>query len=147
MTIEPLSPANLEAITLLMLELWPECTFTEEYENCQRMLHSGQETAFLLKNDGADPVAFITLSLRSDYVEGTSSSPVGYVEGLYVKPAFRQQGVARMLMTAGEGWCRARGCREIASDAELPNTGSQEFHRRVGFVEVNRIVCYRKDLE
>lgn len=42
--------------------------------------------------------AFIFLSIRSDYVEGSTSNPTGYVEGIYVKPEYRKLGIAKQLL-------------------------------------------------
>ena len=110
-------------------------------------LMGSENAAVFLAWDGELPVGFAQAQLRTDYVEGTESSPVGYLEGIYVEPEARRQGVARQLLGACQDWARARGCREFASDCELDNTLSQAFHEAVGFTEANRIVCYVKRLE
>jgi len=96
---------------------------------------------FLYYADGT-PAAFISLSLRHDYVEGTESSPVGYLEAIYVKPAFRGQGIARQLVEFGKSWAKGRGCSEFASDCELHNQASRQFHQKIGFTEANQIICF-----
>ncbi|MBL8992533.1 MAG: hypothetical protein JNM63_04285, partial [Spirochaetia bacterium] len=35
-------------------------------------------------------VGFIYVGIRRDYVEGSSRSPVGYLEGIYILPKFRR---------------------------------------------------------
>ena len=90
------------------------------------------------------PVGFAQCGLRSDYVEGTESSPVGYLEGIFVKEQYRKQGYAKKLLAACEGWAKEQGCREFASDCELGNTGSFKFHMAMGFTEANRIICFTK---
>ncbi|GAA0893000.1 hypothetical protein GCM10009122_26790 [Fulvivirga kasyanovii] len=102
MKTEVISKNNLEPLTQLALKLWPECNYQEEFDNCQQVLYSDGQTAFLVKNGEADYIAFIMLSLRKDYVEGTTSSPVGYVEAIYVKPEYRRSGIAKDLMATGE---------------------------------------------
>ena len=92
------------------------------------------------KKDGA--VGFAHCQLRHDYVEGTESSPVGYLEGIYVKETDRGEGIARKLLTACEDWAGEKGCAEFASDCEVTNTVSQHFHEAVGFEEANRLVAY-----
>lgn len=144
MTIEPLSSQNLPNLARMILQLWPECHYEEEYEHWRQALSSERETAFLARDEKEEYIGFITLSLRYEYVEGTETSPVGYVEGIWVAEACRRQGVGRKLVEAGEEWGRQKGCREMASDAELANTPSQAFHEHLNFEEVNRIVCYRK---
>ncbi len=92
------------------------------------------------------PIGFIEGSIRSDYVNGTETSPVGFVEGVYVTPAWRCKGVARQLFAAIADWARARGCRELASDALLENQASQRAHAALGFRETERVVYFVKTL-
>ena len=91
-------------------------------------------------------MGFAQCQLRHDYVEGTETSPVGYLEGIYVREGARRHGIARQLISACESWAKAQGCTEFASDCELDNMDSQQFHRAVGFEEANRIVAYVKKL-
>ena len=37
---------------------------------------------------------------------------------------------------------KEKGCKEFASDCELSNTNSLNFHLAVGFEEVKRIICF-----
>jgi aminoglycoside 6'-N-acetyltransferase I len=71
---------------------------------------------------------------------------VGYLEGIYVDPERRSSGVGRALVQAAEDWARRRRCTEMASDRELHDEASGRFQRAVGYDEVERIVCFRKDL-
>jgi len=91
-------------------------------------------------------VGFVSLSLRNDYVEGTESNPVGYIEGIYVKNEYRDRGFARELIEFAKAWSKGHGCREMASDCVLDNTKSLAFHTSVGFKEANRIICFTMDL-
>ena len=52
------------------------------------------------------PLGLAEVALRTDYVNGTDSSPVAFLEGLYVVPAVRRQGVARGLLQAVAGRLR-----------------------------------------
>ena len=79
-------------------------------------------------------------------MEGTQSSPVGYLEGIYVREAYRGKGLARALLSSCEAWAAEMGCVEFASDCELDNKGSIAFHLGAGFVEANRSVCFTKRL-
>lgn len=87
-------------------------------------------------------IAFISLSIRNDYVEGTSSTPVAYIEGIYVNEEYRKKGIARELVDFAKKWAKEKGCTEIASDTSTSNNCSIAFHQAVGFEEKNRIVCF-----
>lgn len=90
-------------------------------------------------------VGFAELSRRA-YAEGCDTSPVGFLEGWYVAPEYRRQGVGRALVLAAEAWARRQGCREFASDALVENLDSAAAHRALGFEEVEVIRCFRKSL-
>lgn len=79
-------------------------------------------------------------------MNGTRSSPVAFLEGLYVVPEARRHGVARVLVEAVEGWARERGCVELASDARIDNRVGRAVHRALGPEETERVVFFRKDL-
>ena len=143
MNIEEMNPGNLKALVELMLALWPDCSFEEEFERAEKMLLSEKETCFLMTEEGQN-IAFIQLNLRTDYVEGATSSPVAYIEGIYVAPAFRNSGIGKQLVLHGEKWGKEKGCSFYASDVELDNLNSIAFHQQLGFKEENRIVCFCK---
>ena len=133
-----------EAAELALL-LWPDNeleTFIQEFA----ALLVQPDAKIFLAYDGKEAVGFAQCQLRHDYVEGTSTSPVGYLEGLYVKEPFRKQGLARELTLACEEWSKAKGCQEFASDCELENVESVKMHLKLGFHEANRIVCFTKKL-
>lgn len=136
---------DLTALTHLGLLLWPdneEAGLMAEF----RDLLGRADCAFFLAMDGQTPAGFAQCQLRYDYVEGTQTSPVGYLEGIYVQPAYRGSGLSGALLTACEDWARTKGCREFASDCELDNEKSLGFHLRMGFAEASRIICFRKKL-
>lgn len=100
---------------------------------------------FVAERTDGTPCGFVEASLRP-YVDGCSTWPVGYVEGWYVDPDMRRQGVGKQLVQAAESWARAQGCREMASDALLENETSHAAHRALGFEESARLVHFRKSL-
>jgi aminoglycoside 6'-N-acetyltransferase I len=58
----------------------------------------------------------------------------------------RRTGVGAALVRAGEAWARAKGYRELGSDALLDNHVSHRAHRALGFSEEERLVIFRKPL-
>lgn len=145
MEIKPLTSHTLKAFVDLVLELWPDCTFDEELENYTRLLESANDICYLAKVNQAY-VAFVHVSCRYDYVEGATELPVAYIEGIYVKPPYRKQGIANKLIRRSEEWAKQKGLTQIASDTEIANKTSIDFHKKAGFDEVERIVCFIKDL-
>jgi aminoglycoside 6'-N-acetyltransferase I len=131
----------------MRLALWTDAS-AEEHRGHMAILLAQPERylQLVMYDERRQPVAFIEGSIRSDYVNGTESSPVGFVEGVYVAPDWRRRGVARQLFAAIGDWARARGCHELASDALLANETSQRAHAALGFRETERVVYFTKAL-
>lgn len=145
MHIQKATHSHLNTLTALVLALWPEHTEQEMAQELEQLL-SHEEAACFLAFDGEYAAGFAQCQLRHDYVEGTQTSPVGYLEGIYVSPERRGQGIAGKLLAACQGWAKEKGCREFASDCELTNTDSLAFHLAMGFTEANRVICFTKKL-
>ena len=129
----------------LTIQLWPDHDPEDLAEEFRRLVVNDDAVCFIKYADNR-PIAFAQCQLRHDYVEGTESSPVGYLEGIYVSEGYRKKGYAAELLSECEKWAKDKGCAEFASDCELGNTDSFRFHLSMGFEEVNRIICFRKDL-
>ena len=71
---------------------------------------------------------------------------VAYLEGWFVEPDLRGQGFGRSLVSTAEGWGKARGLTELASDAELENTQACAAHQALGFRETFRLAHFVKSL-
>ena len=136
---------DMSVLATLACMLWPEHTAEELAADFGEIMES-PETAFFLAYAEDMPIGFAQCQLRHDYVEGTASSPVGYLEGIYVVEESRKYGIARELLSACEAWAKGKGCLEFASDCELSNTQSLQFHLKAGFEEANRIICFTKKL-
>lgn len=136
---------DIPTLARLALLLWPEHTVEDLIEEFTH-IDSSEDAAFFLVYDNEEPVGFAQCQLRHDYVEGTDSSPVGYLEGIFVKDAYRGKGYARQLLAECEKWATSKGCSEFASDCELSNDMSLRFHLSMGFEEANRIICFTKKL-
>lgn len=81
-----------------------------------------------------------------NYAEGSPQIRGAYVEDLWVEPDFRGRGVARALLAAVEHWARAEGLQWLGSDTAPDNLASIDWHRAVGFVEIERLVVFGKVL-
>ncbi len=136
---------DLPALAELACRLWPDHSMEEMEAELARIM-AKPEAAFFLAFHQERAVGFAQCQLRHDYVEGTDSSPVGYLEGIYVAEDCRHQGLAKALLAACEGWARDQGCAEFASDCELSNVDSLRFHLKVGFLEAGRVICFTKKL-
>ncbi len=146
-SVEPLADADFGAWIELRAQLWPHYPLEEHRADGEGLLaRGGGAIVFVAKVDGS-VVGFAEATLRVDFVNGSSTSPVTFLEGLYVIPQFRQQGVARALCAAIESWGAGRGCSEFASDALLENEQGQDVHLALGFRETERVVYFLKAID
>lgn len=131
------------ALAGLAALLWEGHSAEEHLQDIAETIKK-HDAAFFLCSVGGEAIGFAQCQLRHDYVEGTSSSPVGYLEGIFVKHGHRNKGHAKALLEKCEEWAKEQGCEEFASDCELGNEASIAFHMHMHFEEANRVVCFKK---
>jgi aminoglycoside 6'-N-acetyltransferase I len=147
--VRPVTPGDSGVWLRMRCALWPEGSGTEHRDEIERFF-AGQlrePLAMLLAlNRAGEAVGFAELSIRS-YAEDCVTDRVAYLEGWYVVPEARRQGVGAALVRAAEEWARSQGCTEFASDALIDNHVSAAAHRALGFQETVQLRCFRKMLD
>ena len=145
MNIRKASLSDTAEVARLSCLLWPDHSTEEMEEEFSALIANNDIAVFLAEGEG-QAIGFAQCQLRWDYVEGTDSSPVGYLEGIFVREEYRRRGIARQLFAACEAWAMEQHCTEFASDCELDNYESFRFHLALGFLEANRIICFTKHI-
>jgi aminoglycoside 6'-N-acetyltransferase I len=125
--------------------LWDDCPHDQLEREIDEILRGAEEQVFFAERPEGGLCGFLEAAIRSR-ADGCESTPVGYIEGWYVEPDARRQGVGRALVEAAEDWARSKGCRQMASDAELWNDLSHQAHGALGYRETARLVLFKKDL-
>ncbi|AOJ07742.1 tobramycin N-acetyltransferase AAC(6')-III [Burkholderia mayonis] len=146
-TIRAAAASDALAWRQLRRALWPHADDAEHARDVAQQLDAPYRHACFIAwtPDGA-PLGFAEVAVRRDYVNGCDTSPVLFLEGIFVDPAARRRGVARALCSAAAVWGATCGCAEFASDAPLGNAASHALHRALGFDETERVVFFRKTL-
>lgn len=126
--------------------LWDQ-TSEEEHRGEMLGILDHPDTQFVAVADAGNGklAGFLEASIRP-FVEDCSSETVGYLEGWFVDPDFRRHGIGGRLVDLAEEWASSRGCREMASDAEINNDKSIGAHLGLGYEETSRLVHFRKEL-
>jgi aminoglycoside 6'-N-acetyltransferase I len=145
-TIERCTSAEQRGWLELRRALWPHCPHDEHLADMAAQVASPRWAQFVAYSASGQAVGLAEAALRTDHVNGTESSPVPFLEGMYVAPQARRQGVGASLVAAVERWAREMGYRELASDARLENEVAHAVHRALGFEETERVVFFRKRL-
>lgn len=144
-TIRAATDLDLEDLLAMALQLWGDDDEDDLADLLHEIVEAVDQIAFVAVVDGVT-AGFATASVRRDYVEGSSGSPVGYLEGVFVEEEFRRLGLGRALVRASEGWAVIEGCSEFGSDAYLDNVESHAFHAALGFEEAGRLVAFIKPI-
>ncbi|MCX4356387.1 MAG: GNAT family N-acetyltransferase [Oscillospiraceae bacterium] len=143
--IQKAGKGELKILANLAILMWDSTSVNELIADFSEIISKGK-SQFFLKYENDIPIGFAQCQLRYDYVEGTTMSPVGYLEGIFIKEEYRNKGYAKELLAECEAWARDNGCKEFASDCEINNTDSFHFHKAMNFTEANRIICFTKAL-
>lgn len=143
MHIQTCSDNDLPQWVALRIALWPDEDAEEMTREAPTLL-ARPGMLVLVAREGETVIGFTEAAIRRDYVNGCETSPVAFVEGIYVSPTQRRRGVARALIAAVENWARQQGLSELASDALLDNAQSHAMHNALGFGETERVVYFRK---
>ena len=136
---------DLEILANLAVLMWDNHSVSELFADFSEIISKGK-SQFFLKYENDIPIGFAQCQLRYDYVEGTTTTPVGYLEGVFIKDGYRNKGYAKELLSECEAWAKENGCKEFASDCEINNIDSFQFHKAMNFTEANRIICFTKEL-
>ena len=143
--VKQAKPGDAMTLAGLATKLWKGHSIPEMANMFENLISDDNAVCFLQYVDGK-AIGFAQCQLRHEYVEGTDSSPVGYLEGIFVEDEYRKYGHAKTLLRACEAWAKEKHCTEFASDCELENDDSLRFHTAMGFEVANRIICFRKDI-
>jgi aminoglycoside 6'-N-acetyltransferase I len=133
-----------EAIHPFRQALWPEAAGAELLAELTEQLANETYPTWVAWDEEVC-VGFGEASLRP-FANGCDSRPVAFLEGIWVAPAYRRQGIGRSLVNAVAAWALTHGISELGSDAYIDDTLSHASHRGWGFAEMERVVYFRKKL-
>ena len=115
--IRPVMPADAPAWEEMRSAMWPDGS--DDHASEIASFYAGTlaepEAVMVAETEDHKAIALLELSIRLD-IPGLEGQPVGYVEGLYIKPEARGQGLGRRLLQAAREWARQRNCIGFASD-------------------------------
>ena len=78
------------------------------------------------------------------FANGCESVGILFIEGIAVDDAVRQTGIGTALVETAAQWAKTQGISELASDAHLEDSTTQDWHLAMGFEVTERTVCFRR---
>ena len=136
-------PATSDALTVKAIEdgdipeviaLWQRCGSTRPWNDpAADIALARQETnsTVLLGRHGGALIASVLVG---------HDGHRGWVYYVTVDPDRRQQGYGRAIMTAAEGWLRARGIEKLQLMVRGNNARVHAFYRSLGYYDQERVV-------
>lgn len=126
-------------------QLWPPDADDDFAAEVRYIIEVPDQTAFVALVD-SNYAGFVEISIRA-YADGCKTNNVGYLEGIFVNPEFRRQGISRLLVAECIKWFEKQGCTEMASDAEIDNEISIKMHEALGFQSLKPIIQFTRVLK
>jgi aminoglycoside 6'-N-acetyltransferase I len=117
MLIRPATPADAAAWEEMRSAMWPDGSDDHATEIASFFAGTLPEpdAVMIAETEDHKAIAILELSIRRD-IPGLEGQPVGYVEGLYIKPEARGRDLARQLLQDSRNWARKQDCIGFASD-------------------------------
>ena len=89
---------DVNEVANLAVLMWDSHSVDDLIQEFYKIMSNGK-AVFFLKYENGMPIGFAQCQLRYDYVEGTETTPVGYLEGIFIKEGYRHNGYAKELLT------------------------------------------------
>jgi len=115
-------------------------------QEMEAIIKTGKCSCFCIKNENSETIGLVELSERN-IVDGCLTSPVAYLEGLYLKPKYRGKGLGRTVIKQIMSLCRESGFTELATDTNYDNFRARAFYKAIGFEELEQVVGFRIDID
>ncbi len=145
--IRPVKKTDIIKWLAMRRALWPDCPPKKHREEMAEILADRRnEPAWVAESLSGELMGFLEVSVRN-YADGAGRQNVGYLEGWFVRPKYRKQGVGRALIKTAEEWAVDRGFTHMGSDTWVGNTRSYKVHQAMRYKEVGRDVHFVKKLK
>ncbi len=144
LTIREMTEDDREVWLEMYQALFPGQSRTGMNVEINRILASQLRAGYCAVLDGKI-LGFAEYNQR-EFANGCVSQPVPFLEGIWVQPEHRREGIAKALLAHLEGVARSQGFHEFGSDVLIDNLSSIEMHESLGFEETERVVYFRKEI-
>lgn len=129
----------------MRFKLWDRLSIDEHLGDIEAMLRHDKRRGYIAASTDNIPVGFAEICIR-EYANGCTAQPVPFLQGIWVAPKHRRDGIGRKLIEKITDDLIRQGFHELCSDAGTRNHRSHKAHANWGFFETDRVVCFRKQL-
>lgn len=89
------------------------------------------DAACFVAEDNGEVVGYLAGSLKK--AESYRKVKMAELENMFVKEAYRHQGIGKQLASKFKQWCKEQGVQKILVIASAPNEQAIQFYKSIGF--------------
>ena len=135
LSVRRAEPADVADLVLMMHEFYAEANYLLDHSWARasflHLLARPELGCVWLVHSDLVPVGHAVLTVRYTMEHGALS---GYVDDLFVKPAFRRKGAGDALLGELFAECRARGCKFVHVEVGDSNAPALALYAKFGLV-------------
>jgi ribosomal protein S18 acetylase RimI-like enzyme len=139
--VRPATGADVAALVGLMGEFYAEANFVlperKAAATFERLLAAPERGAVWLMTAADRPAGFVVLTIAFSMEYGGLR---GFVDDLFVAPAFRRRGLASEALDQVKQECHRRGVRALLVETSLDNPDAVRLYTRAGLAETGRLL-------
>ena len=124
---------DVDALVRLMRAFYAEAGFALDAawaaSSLNALLSGSAPGGIWLATQDGEPVGHAVLTLRHSMEHG---GWCGHIDDLFVAPAFRRRGAARLMLAAMFSACEARGCKALYVEVGQSNTAARALYAGFG---------------
>ena len=144
-TFRPVARADIELLLQFMREYY-------EFDHLpfdERLARTALESfvgdlifgrVWLISAD-TETIGYLVLTLGYSLEYGGRDA---FIDEVYIRAAYRGQGVGRQAIAFAETQCRSLGVRALHLEVERDNTNAHALYRKVGFVDHDRYLMTKR---
>ena len=91
---------DIDNVAGLAHMMWTDSSTKELIEEFNELVENDEAVIFVTE-ENEQIIGFAQCQLRHDYVEGTESSPVGYLEGIFVREDYWKMQIRQLYIDKG----------------------------------------------
>lgn len=125
----------------IMEPSWPSGpTIVEDYLSFLEESCANHDGCILVANCADQTAGFICVAASTRGESPDDPAPCAWIYDLFVKPAYRRQGVGSTLMAEAERFVRSQGARTVRLGIQARNEQARRLYARCGFRDYSHVL-------
>ena len=132
---------DVPKLVSLAIQMWKSHTVEDLTKIFCEHIRKGKNIIFLAISE-EHIVGFAQCGLRFDYVEGTDSSPVGYLEGIFVLEEYKKATIADIDELVRTRIIVLRAANKLSNDVDMSLVEKESYEYYKSALEIGEHIAY-----